>query len=249
MANLIQNTIRNYRRKRLFGYGPTDDWSYVDKMQGPSKDIKLLGMYAGVAYRCINIIAEAMGDLYRPYLYSIDKQGHEQTVATHPLLDLLHNPNNDLSFYQLIEGCSTFTEQFGEFFLYFVPGSLTGYNKGAKQIYLLRPDRMGISVNKATGEVQGFTYNTGTGNNAIPFTPEEILQQMSFNPSNPYRGYGTVEAAANYLRTEEEVSQFTQNYFRNNAAMSGLISVNGKVSKDSWNSFVRQWRERYQGVH
>jgi HK97 family phage portal protein len=244
----LKGVIRNYIAKRLFGYGQSGDFSYVDQFTGPAKDIKLLGQYAGVTYRCINTIAEAVAGQYSPYVYTMTVQGKKQTVPNHPLLQLLQQPNPDVSYYQLLEGMSTFMEQFGEYFLYMVPGSLSGYANGVKEIYLLRPDKMGMVIDKNTGDLLGYNYNTGVAGGKIPFTPDEIVHDMTFNPKNAYRGYSTVEAALDYIQTESEVSRFTRNYFRNNAAMSGVLNVNGKVSRDAWNKFVRQWRERYAGV-
>lgn len=243
----ITRLLDNIAQKRLFGIGPNDDFSYVDQMGGPVQDIKLLGKYSGLTYRCIDTIAEAMGR-YNPYLYTLGAQNKETQVVKHPFIDLLHNPNPDLSMFQLFEGSASFVEQFGEFFWYMVPGQITGYKmSGPKEIYLLRPDRMGVSIDKQTGEVIGYTYHSGMGKK-IPFAPEEILHHMTFNPKNPYRGFSTVEAAIDYITTEEEVSRFTRNYFKNNAAMSGILSVNGKIAKEQWKKFVTQWREKYEGV-
>lgn len=247
MQNGIRKIVEGYVAKRLFGYGPTEEWSYVDQFQGPAKDIKLLGMYSGVAYRCINTIAEAVAGQYVPFPYTTDAKGKKVTIQKHPFWDVLNNPNPDLTYYQLIEGSASFVEQFGEFFWYMVGGQKTGYQNGVMQIYLLRPDKIGIVLDKQTGEVMGYNYNAG-GGKRIPFEKEEIKHFMTFNPKNPYRGYSTVEAAVDYIQTEEEVSRFTKNYFRNNAAMSGVLNVSGKVPRENWNKFVRQWRERYTGV-
>lgn len=244
----IRSIAKAYIAKRLFGYGPTDDYSYVDQFQGPAKDIKLLGMYSGVAYRCINTLSEAVAGQYEPYCYSMDTKGKKVTLPSHPFTDLLRQPNPDMTYYQLMEGSASFVEQFGEFFWYMVPGTVTGFGGGVKEIYLLRPDKVGIVLDKKTGEVIGYNYKAGTSNNSIPFAPEEIQHFMTFNPKNPYRGYATLEAAADYIITEQEVSRFTRNYFKNNAAMSGILSVDGKIGRENWNKFVRQWRERYEGV-
>jgi len=256
---MAKSTIRKiaeaYIAKRLFGYGASDDASYVDQFQGPAKDIRLLGLYSGVAYRCINTLAEAIAGQYQPYPYSMNTQGKKVTINDHPFWDVLNDPNPDLTYYQLIEGSASFVEQFGEFFWYMVPGKLSGSvsnpnvkGSGIKQIYLLRPDKVGIQLDKKTGEVIGYNYSTGTAGQTIPFTPDEIKHYMTFNPKNPYRGFSTVEAAIEYIQTEEEVSRFTRNYFKNNAAMSGIISVDGKLTRENWNKFVRQWRERFQGT-
>jgi HK97 family phage portal protein len=245
----LRGIIRQYLQKRLFGYGPSDDSSYVDAFAGPAKDVKLLGLYSGVAYKCINSISESIADKYKPVLYSLDAKGNKTTIYDHPFLTLLQNPNPDLSFYQLMEGSASFIEQFGEFFWYMVPGSISGYDlNGPKQIYLLRPDKMGIVLDKKTGEVIGYNYQTGVAGGKIPFTPQEIIHQMTFNPNNQYRGYSTTEAAIDYIMTEQEVSRFSRNYFANNAALSGVLNINSKMPRDSWNKLVRQWRERNTGV-
>lgn len=255
MAIKIRNIAKTYVAKRLFGYGPTDDYSAIDQFTGPAKDIQLLGMYSGVAYRCINTLAEAIAGQYVPYPYNLDSKGKKQTIPDHPFWNVLNSPNPDMTYYQLIEGSASFVEQFGEFFWYMVGGTLSGNQadpkqpgSGIKQIYLLRPDKVAVQLDKKTGEVIGYKYQVGSAGQTMPFTTDEIMHYMTFNPKSAYRGYSTVEAALDYIQTEEEVSRFTRNYFRNNAAMSGIISVEGKLTRDNWNKFVRQWRERYQGV-
>lgn len=248
IRQVVNRLITNYAEKRLFGYGPADDWGYVDNLQTATKDVRLLGMYSGVAYRCINTISEAVAGQYVPFPYTTDAKGKKLTKPDHPFWAVLADPNPDMTFYQLIEGSASFVEQFGEFFWYVVGGTKTGYENGIKEIYLLRPDKMQIAVDKTTGSVIGYVYSAGNGAKKIHFDTEEIRHFMTFNPKNPYRGYSTVEASFDYIKTEEEVSRFTRNYFKNNAAMSGIINVSGKVPRESWNKFVRQWRERYQGT-
>lgn len=248
MKPRVSSILKTYLAKRLFGYGPVDDYSQVDQFQGPAKDIKLLGMYSGVAYRCISTIAEAVAGQYEPYPYVSSTQGKKTTLNSHPFWNVLNNPNPSLTFYQLMEGSASFIEQFGEFFWYLVPGSVSGYTNGIKEIYLLRPDRVGIQLDKKTGEVMGYNYSIGNGNKRIPFTAEEIRHFKTLNPKNPYRGYAPLEAAVEYVITEQEVSRFTRNYFANNAQLGGILQVNGKISRENWNKFVRQWRERYAGV-
>lgn len=247
MQPTIRGIARAWLQKRLFGTGPVDDWSAVNNFTGPKKDLKLLGRYAGVTYRCINTIAEAIAGEWNPYPYTMGQKGQKTTIANHPFIQLLENPNPDVSKYQLVEGMATFVEIFGEFFLYMVPGSLTGFGNGIKQVYLLRPDKMGIITDKNTGDVIGYKYDVGNGN-TIPFTTEEVMHYMTFNPRNPYRGYSTVEAAIEYIDTETEVSKFTRNYFANNAALSGVLDVTTKMGRDQWNKFVRQFKERYMGT-
>src|SRR3990167_104167 len=80
------------------------------------------------------------------------------------------------------------------------------------------------------------------------FKAEEIGHIKTFNPNNPYRGYGIVEAAIDYIETEESTRLFTKNFFKNNASPAGIISVKGDISKENFKIFSRKWREQYEGT-
>lgn len=235
----------DYIGKRLYGMGRDQEYSVVEKFGNYTPHKNFLDSYEGIVYACISAISEEVGN-YKPLLHK--PKGDELVgVKQHKLLELLDNPQPDepagISTYELFEATQSFIELTGECFWYKVLGDLT---KKPKAIYILRPDRMGIDVDD-NGNINGYFLRRGAGD-PIPFEVAEIEHFKMFNPKNPYRGYGTIEASSDYIATERNTSKFTSNFFGNNAGLSGVLSVKGEVTKNAFKKFVTQWREKYQGV-
>lgn len=231
--------------KRLYGVGKEEQFSTVERFGGNTPSRAFLDSYEGIVYACVSAISEEVGN-YKPLIH---KPQRDETVAVkqHPLLELLDNPQPDepagISTYELFEATQSFIELTGECFWYKVLGEMTGKPKA---IYILRPDRVGIDVDD-NGDINGYFLRRSIGE-PIPFEVKEIEHFKMFNPKNPYRGYGTIEASSDYIATERNTSKFTSNFFGNNAGLSGVLSVKGEVTKNAFKKFVTQWREKYQGV-
>jgi HK97 family phage portal protein len=231
--------------KRLYGLGKDEQYSVVERFGGDTPSKRFLDSYEGIVYACISAISEEVGN-YKPLIHK-PKGDDLIQVKQHPLLELLDNPQPDepagISTYELFEATQSFIELTGECFWYKVLGEMTGKPKA---IYILRPDRMGIDVDD-NGDINGYFLRRSVGE-PIPFEVNEIEHFKMFNPKNPYRGYGTIEASSDYIATERNTSKFTSNFFGNNAGLSGVLSVKGEVTKNAFKKFVSQWREKYQGV-
>ena len=239
--NLKQQAVSVYNLigKRLFGFGREELGYQVDGVGNNSVSRSFMGSYRGIVYRAIDLIAESVGR-YEPILFQAD--GKTQ-VEKHRFLDWLYHPNENVSMYDLFVVTQSFDEIFGEWFWYIPNGQITKQPKG---IYALRPDKMSVNID-AQGKVIGYTLRKADGTK-MPFLPEEILHDRKFNPHNPYRGYGTTEAAMDYIGTEESTAKFTKNFFDNNAGLNGVLALKGLVSKESFRKFVVQWRQKYEGV-
>ena len=233
--------------KRLFGVGPTADQAFtMNRFSTNQIEANYLAQYTRLVYACISAIAEEVGD-YEPIFYRQKGDNLEQ-MATHPLIQLLMNPqpNDDdgVTQYDLLEATQSFIELQGECFWYLPYGE---YTKRPKEIHIIRPDKMGISTDDQ-GEVDGYFMRTAPGKEVVPFETFEILHFKSFNPHDPYRGMGTVQAAMDYIQTEGNMTGYTKNFFANNAGLSGVLTIKGEVSKNAFRKFSNAWREKYQGV-
>ena len=232
--------------KRLFGVGREDDFFAVQQKYGSwLGGYKHLDYYKGIVYASISAIAEEVGN-YQPRLLRLRGDQYED-VKQHPFLDLLADPQPDeptgISSYDLFEATQSFIELTGDAFWYVVRGE---YTKRPRAIYLLRPDRVGIDIDD-NGKIQGYFLRRMTGD-PIPFEVEEIVHFKMFNPKNPYRGLGTIQAGMDVIQTDEYSTQFTRNFFANNAGVTGVLSLKGEVSKNAFQKFVRAWRDKYEGV-
>lgn len=155
---------------------------------------EFLKAYQGWVYACVNAIAQPIAEAD----IKLERKTTDgwQPVDQNPALDILHNVNSFMSYYDLIYGTQAFIELHGNAFWYLVR------NKGNKitEIWPLDPSRTQV-VKSRTDFIDGYVFVSGTGEK-IPFAVDEIVHFKTFNPLNPYRGIGTVAAASLAIDTD-----------------------------------------------
>lgn len=229
--------------KRLFGVGKEDNYYGLMRTYGDDyKAFSRLDAYSGKVFSCINLIGEACGG-YEPII----SRG-ETALETHPFLELLARPGGmkdkavPISQFDLFFATIAFILLQGDCYWYFANGEIS--NK-PRTITILRADKVGKTFDE-NGEISGyFVKNNGV---EVPITVEEMLPFIGFNPKDAYKGISTVDAAADFIETEEYSAKFTKLFFKNNGGLSGLLQVNGEISKQAFKKFVRAWRSKYEGV-
>lgn len=235
--------------KRLFGLGKDEDYFGMVPMLGnDTRSAGKLDKYHGMVYACVNLIGESFGG-YTPKFYR--QEGDQlEDVGEHEFLRLLRRPSGlqpkaePLSQYDLFEATGALLELQGEVYWYMARGTLTGV---PREIVVLRADKVGIDIDKNTGDINGYFIRRSLGG-IIPLEIEEVLHFKRFNPRNAYHGLGTVEAGEDYILTDEYTTDFTKNFFKNNAGLNGILELKGEITKDAFKKFVRKWREKYEGV-
>lgn len=206
-----------------------------------------LKAYKNIVYGCVSLIGEACGD-YEPYVER--KNGDQWEKIDHELIDLLNRPGGrDLkpqafSKFDLFEATVSYQLLQGDCFWYMALGKTTGR---AREIVVLRPDRVGTDIDPKTGEVNGYFIRQSTGD-PMPLEVEEVLRFPLFNPEDPYQGKGPIESGSDYIVTDESSATYTKNFFRNNAGLSGVLNIKGEITKGAFKKFARAWREKYEGV-
>lgn len=238
-----------YITKRLFGYGKDEDFFGMFPMLGDDTDRKAkLEAYKGVVYACVNLIGESFGQ-YKPIFYKL--QGDElENIGDHEFLRLLKRPSGlepiaePLSQYDLFEATGSLLELQGEVYWYMAKGSLTSL---PRQIIILRADKVGIDINKTTGDINGYFIRRSMGS-PIPLDVDEVVHFKRFNPKNAYHGMGPVEGGEEYILIDEHTTAFTKNFFKNNGGLNGILELKGEITKDAFKAFVRKWRSQHEGV-
>lgn len=229
--------------------GRTDDLLavYQNKFGYDYKTRSKLKAYRNVVYGCISLIGEACGD-YEPILQK--KNGDQWEAIDHEFLGLLKQPSGrdikatSFSQFDLFEATSSYQSLQGDCFWYMALGKTTGK---PREIVILRADRVGTDIDQKTGEVNGY-FIRQSGGSPIPLEVNEVLRFPLFNPEDPYKGKGDVEAGSDYIVTDEATAAFTKNFFINNAGLSGVLNIKGEVTKGAFRKFVRAWRDKYEGV-
>lgn len=235
--------------KRLFGLGKEDDNYSVVGQSPDRKQFDRLKAYRRYVYSCINLIAEQYGS-YKP-IFSKQNGTELKPMVYHEMMTLLNNPGGrddkaiPISLFDLLHATSALIELQGGCYWYLPYGETT---RKPREIILLRADKVGIDLNKETGDIDGFFVRTNGGADKIPLTIQEVIPFIGFDPEDPYRGVGTTEAAEDFIETDKNATLYTRNFFKNNAGISGILSLKGEVTKGAFKKFVRAWRDKYEGV-
>ena len=211
-----------------------------------------LNAYKNLVYDCVTLIGEQAAQ-YRPRIGRRNKQGILEDAGDHEFLRLLRNPTGNsedqpesFSSFDLWEGIASYQELLGDAFIYV--GLPQGGGSGRpRSLALLRPDKVGTSINDKTGRIEGYYIRQSNGD-PIPLEINEVLRFPLFNPKTPYKGLGRVEAGSDYISTDETTAKYTNNFFANNAGLSGVLSIKSEMTKGGFKKFSKMWRERYEGV-
>lgn len=170
----------------------------------------------------------------------LKKAGDLVELDTHPLLDLLHNPNpymTGVAFRRLLE----------------MHIDLVG--EGA---WLIERDGMGMPSNlwpvpphwisdtpKPRRPTFWITLPQGGWQGEVPMT--EVIWFVDPDPYQPYgRGAGTAKSLGDELETDEFAAKHTKQFFYNQARPDLLITVKGARDADL-RAAEQRWLDRLQG--
>ncbi|MHA1225139.1 MAG: phage portal protein [Candidatus Hodarchaeales archaeon] len=193
-------------------------------------------------YVCVSAIADEIATInFR--LYKRVKKGNKtevQEVNSHPILDSLYRINNFTTKFDHIWLSQTYLELTGE-----APWLLDKRGKFF-DIYLLRPDRLEIKWDKEK-VIGGYIYRLEDGKE-ISFKPEQIIMLKYPHPLKPFRGRGTLEAAARTYDLDKYSEQWNVQFFYNSARPDAILRTDKRLTKEQINRLKKEWNKMYRGV-
>jgi len=202
-----------------------------------------LEQYRNWVFVCVHARAEEVGNI-QLRLYNGDKE-----VQNHELLDLLNKVNPSMTKHELFSATQAFKDLDGNAFWFLVR------DKGnvIREIYLLRPDRVEILVDKENPlNVKGYVYRIN--GQSITFEPNEIIHHKTFNPMGehpfPHKGIGIVRAAQWAIETDNEARQWNFSFFKNSATPNGFLIREGvtSITKEEHTRLKAEFNQTHQGA-
>ena len=207
----------------------------------------LTNYYTGVVHTCVTIIAREVAK-HQIKVYKRMANGERFEVKQHDIIDLINKPNPEQTQYDIAEATESYREMVGE---YFIALNMTESSNKPQEVYVLRPDLFQIGVD-SQGNVIGYQYTRPDGK-TVRFGKDEIIHDKTFNPTNMYRGVGTIQANIRNISIEDSASEYTDAFFQNNATPAGIVAVkganDGQVFGDSAHKKLKQkWLDEFQGT-
>lgn len=212
----------------------------------PKKSSDYIGpAYSTWVYSAVNLIARAVAGIDLR-LYERKKKGKEwviEEVTEHEVLSLLHEVNPFYTRYQLIDITSIYLGLSGEAYwaLIRVPEK-TG--KPA-QIWPLRPDWVSVVADKKEF-IKEYKYGPIQGGE-VTFRREDIIPFKEFDPTNPHRGKGAVQAGSMIIDIDTFSDEMNRNFFYNSALPYIVFMSEESPTEEQKKRFLQDIQNRFGG--
>jgi HK97 family phage portal protein len=193
-----------------------------------------------IAHRCIRLLAETAGSVSW-----LAFEG-ETELDTHPLLDLICQPNAHQDGSTFLQTVISQLMVAGNAYMECV--SIDG---APREVHTLRPDRMKIIAGQ-DGWPSGFEYTVGA--QKVRFDqevdPPPILHLKLFHPTDDHYGLSPLEAAGTALDLHNAASTWNKALLDNAARPSGALVYNaeGHLSRTQYERLKDELEDSFQGA-
>jgi len=236
-----------------FGYIKRIALSSMGALELPSwpnrKTVDFLTAYKSWVYACVKARANDVARIeLRLHKIKNRNTGEVEEIMEHDVLSLLRTVNPWQTFRDLIYGTQAYIDLAGEAFWYLdklgTPEDDAKKRK-IKSIWMLRPDYITIKTDSKKF-ITGYWY-TVPGNTKISIPIDQLIHFKEFNPLDPYRGLGVVQAAAMAVDTDDFAQIYNRKFFTNSAIPSVILSTDQKLDDDTIKRMRAQWQNEYGG--
>lgn len=209
-----------------------------------------LKAYVGYQYTAIKAIAQDVASIDL-HLFEVKRAAKGQTVTNeifeHEALSVLSFVNELMTFYELIFATEVYKELIGEAF--WVVLRENGDKGNPVEIWPVRPDWIKV-IPDADGDnvVKEYKYLPGGNQGEEVTIPRgNVIHFKNFNPTNPFRGRGAIQAGAMPIDIFTFMQEWNRNFFFNSATPGMVIKTDKKMSKEAAERFKSDWHNKFNG--
>ncbi|GIW70334.1 MAG: hypothetical protein KatS3mg101_1081 [Patescibacteria group bacterium] len=204
---------------------------------------KAMGLNTGWVYACVRAIAEEIANTEFK-LFELDKDGNQQEVYNHELLDLLGGVNSFQTGFELKYLTAAHLELTGNAY-WFLDGVEKETDKPTA-IYILNPKYVRVIPDKTPNFISGYEYRVG-GEIKI-LKPFQIIHLRYPDPNDPFEGIGTVQAIEKWINADNLASEINLQYFKNGARLSGILKSESTLTREQLEFLKKSFESIYKGV-
>lgn len=200
-----------------------------------------LDFYKSWVYACV--ARRSMGLAQIEFkLYQLKKNGEVEELIEHELLELLYRVNPEMTKYNFIQLSVIYRDLLGA-----SPWVLSKTNENDKypsNIYIARPEYFKVQKDKE-GQTVGYNYEIGTFKKT--YSQDEVIFLKNYNPKNPDKGIGVIEAVRMTAENDDYILQSNSNLLKNNSRPSGFLELAGNANKETIKRLKKEFKNKYQG--
>lgn len=200
------------------------------------------------AYACVSAKGRAAAGV--PYVLKREKDGDDDVVTDHPVLDLLENPGPDLTWSTLVENLVAHLELVGTGYWEKVRGKREGEDGEAagplRQLLVLYPDRMKTIIKPKEGVV-GYEYRPNWNTRPIPFKPSDVARFNYIDPGREFVGSGAMGPAFMSSRMDTASTRWNASFFNNGAHPDIIMSTDKPMPPEERKRLKNEYVEPQKG--
>ncbi|NCD40565.1 MAG: phage portal protein [Bacteroidia bacterium] len=177
-----------------------------------------LDFYKSWVYGCVARRSMGLAQIeFKAYKLKGDKVFE---VLEHPVLELLNRVNSQMTKYNFIQLSVVYRDLLGA-----SPWILEGGDKNGNnptQMYIARPEYFKAEKDKE-GNVVKYVYEIGTYKRE--YSPNQVIFLKNYNPKNPDKGIGIIEAVRMTAENDDYMLQSNNNLLKEGAISSGFLET------------------------
>lgn len=199
-----------------------------------------LDFYKSWVYACVTKRSMAIAGLDF-HLYKL--QGDKVVeMLEHPILDLLYKVNPEMTKFNFLQLSMIYKDLLGASPWVLEGGDKNGRNP--KMMYVARPEFFKAEKDK-DGKVIKYVYQIGTYKKE--FTPEQVIFLKNYNPQNPDKGIGIIEAVRMTAENDDYIVQTNNNLLTNGAVPGGYLETEEVLDDKEIKRLTKKARAKYAG--
>lgn len=199
-----------------------------------------LDFYKSWVYACVAKRSQGLAQIdFKVY----KKQGDKVVeVLDHPVLDLLYRVNSQMTKFDFLQLSIIYRDLLGS-----SPWVLEKEDGSdvPTSMFVARPEFFTVQRGK-DGAVESYTYTIGTFKKT--YSPDEVIFLKNYNPKNPDKGIGIIEAVRMTAQNDDMVIQTNNKLLENGAIPSGYLETEEVVDKSEIKRLTKKARAKWQGV-
>lgn len=201
-----------------------------------------------IAFACIREIATSISSIELNAIKETVRGEYEEYNG--PLADILKTPNPDQSQVDFLESIVEQYLTYGNVYIYFDRQGRGGASGPIKNLYLLRPDKITIKVNKTQG-IESYVYS-GDGSSGIKIDPSDIAHlkypnNTSGAKTNLLYGLSPMAIIKPDVVSDSLLSTLNQNFLKRGAVPTGLLKMTKRGTQESVDEARRKFASTFAG--
>jgi len=163
-------------------------------------------------------------------------------VMEHPILDLLYKVNPEMTKFDFMQLSCIYRDLLGASPWILEGGDSRGMNP--TMMFIARPEFFRAEKDK-DGRTIKYVYEIGDYKRE--FSPENVIFLKNYNPKNPEKGMGILEAVRITAENDDYIAQTNNNLLTNGAVPGGYIETEDELDAKEVKRLEKKARAKFAG--